>query len=42
MYADALTKALAVDKDPKAKYFDTLGANAYLFQVEDQTHSDFP
>ncbi len=41
MYADALTKALAVDKDPNAKYFDTLGANAYLFQVEDQTHSDF-
>lgn len=34
MLADALTKALAVDKNPEAKYFSALGATAYLNQID--------
>ncbi|SMC49465.1 FAD:protein FMN transferase [Polynucleobacter kasalickyi] len=40
MLADALTKALAVDKNPKAKYFSALGATAYVNQIDDLTQSD--
>jgi thiamine biosynthesis lipoprotein len=41
MLADALTKALAVDKNTEAKYFSKLGAIAYVHQIEGQTQSDF-
>jgi thiamine biosynthesis lipoprotein len=32
MLADALTKALAVDQNPNANYFEILDAKAYLVQ----------
>jgi thiamine biosynthesis lipoprotein len=35
--ADALTKALAVDQDIHAPYFDKLGARAYVLEINHPT-----